>query len=45
MNYEPKLKSKTELTDHQWGLDNYDLLTMPPALLDGFSTNDSSLSI
>jgi len=25
-----------------WGLDNYDLLTIPPAFLDGFSTNDSS---
>ncbi|TVY75821.1 Peroxyureidoacrylate/ureidoacrylate amidohydrolase [Lachnellula suecica] len=25
-----------------WGLDNYDLLTMPPAFLDGFSNNHSS---
>ncbi|CZR56138.1 uncharacterized protein PAC_06026 [Phialocephala subalpina] len=25
-----------------WGLDNYDLLTIPPAFLDGFSNNHSS---
>ncbi|RKU41796.1 hypothetical protein DL546_001503 [Coniochaeta pulveracea] len=25
-----------------WGLDDFDLLTMPPAFLDGFSTNSSS---
>ncbi|KAH7350514.1 Isochorismatase-like protein [Rhexocercosporidium sp. MPI-PUGE-AT-0058] len=25
-----------------WGLDNYDLLTMPPSLLDGFSTDHTS---
>ncbi|PMD54009.1 Isochorismatase hydrolase [Hyaloscypha bicolor E] len=25
-----------------WGLDNYDLITMPPAFLDGFSNNHSS---
>jgi len=24
-----------------WGLDNYDLLTIPPSFLDGFSTNHS----
>lgn len=28
----------------QWGLDNYDLLTIPPAFLDGFSNNHSSTS-
>jgi nicotinamidase-related amidase len=26
-----------------WGLDNYDLLTMPPAFLSGFTTNGSDL--
>jgi len=23
-----------------WGIDNFDLVTMPPSFLDGFSTND-----
>ncbi|KAF7162665.1 hypothetical protein CNMCM6106_009484 [Aspergillus hiratsukae] len=27
-----------------WGLDNFDLLTIPPANLDGFSSNHSSLT-
>lgn len=27
-----------------WGIDEYDLLTIPPSFLDGFSTGDDPLS-
>ena len=26
---------------HQWGLDNFDLMTIPPSFLDGFSDDDT----